>query len=484
MKKHFFNYYRHSDQEISQLWRDGIFILDTNVLMKFYCYTEAARIDFLKALKDKAEHLWVPNQVAFEYQKNRLIKIDEQMSAYDNIKNLIDDCIQLDKLPNSLENYKYHPYINKDEILTKISKIGDEIESIKKDLDKTKEMHPNLMRDDKIRAEITDLFDGRVGEPCNKAKLEEIYKLGESRYENNMPPGYKDNAKKDNTMIIGKEEEERLIIDKYGDLIIWFEIIEKAKKDQKPVIFVTDDSKEDWWWEFKGQKFGPRPELVYEFKSKTGMLYHMYSADRFLDYLKTNIGLDIKQETIDEVRNVTNFDERTLLDIKNLAAHLHAQFPNRIHADSRYIHALIHELIEGNYYSIDDLQKFLTLYPPSQYISMLEEESSEKLSDVGVIRSLLVAKKIDEINEIINGWGPLPAEPKILVDEIPFIGAEEGLPSYLKKSGDHIKINAANVGELDISFSELGNRIGTGMPYLRRLMSRLSPFHDLLFKTL
>ena len=149
-----------------------------------------------------------------------------------------------------------------------------------------------------------------MGEPYNKAKLEEIYKYGQkSRYKNNTPPGYKDNAKEDSTIIIGKDEE-RLIIDKYGDLIIWFEIIEKAKRAPKAVIFVTDDSKEDWWWEFKGQKFGPRPELVHEFKSKTGMLYHMYSADRFLDYLRTNIGLRYKQETIDEVRNVTNFDER------------------------------------------------------------------------------------------------------------------------------------------------------------------------------
>ena len=97
MKIHFSNYYMPSDEEINQLWRDGIFILDTNVLLKLYCYTEAARIDFLKALKDNAEHLWLPNQVAFEYQKNRLIKIDEQMSAYDDIKDLIDKHLQFDK---------------------------------------------------------------------------------------------------------------------------------------------------------------------------------------------------------------------------------------------------------------------------------------------------------------------------------------------------------------------------------------------------
>ena len=106
------------------------------------------------------------------------------------------------------------------------------------------------------------------------------------------------------------------------------------------------------------------------------------------------------------------------------------------------------------------------------------------MADVGVIRSLLVAKKIDEINEVIQGWSPLPAEPKILKDEIPFIGAKIGISSYLMKSGNSLKIYATNVGELEISFSELGNRIGTGLPYLRRLMSRLDPFHEyLLSKT-
>ena len=236
MKKHFFNYYRLTGDEIKQLWDDGLFILDTNVLMKFYCYTDAARTDFLNALKLKAEQLWVPNQVAFEYQKNRLDKIDEQMRAYDTIKKLLDQHLQFEKLSAPLENYKYHPYIDKDAILAQISRTKNEIESIKTNLDETKKKHPNLIKDDAIRSEIKDLFDGRVGEPCNKTELETIYKKGESRYKDNIPPGYKDSGKKDVSI-----EGDSLIKNKYGDLIIWLQIIEKAKIEKKPVIFVTDE---------------------------------------------------------------------------------------------------------------------------------------------------------------------------------------------------------------------------------------------------
>jgi len=34
---------------------------------------------------------------------------------------------------------------------------------------------------------------------------------------------------------------------KFGDLIIWKEMIEKAKAEKRPIIFVTDDGKSDWW---------------------------------------------------------------------------------------------------------------------------------------------------------------------------------------------------------------------------------------------
>ena len=57
----------------------------------------------------------------------------------------------------------------------------------------------------------------------------------------------------------------------YGDLILWFQIIDYAKEKKCPIIFVTNDVKEDWWQQEKDDKTKdtPRHELLYEFKDKT-----------------------------------------------------------------------------------------------------------------------------------------------------------------------------------------------------------------------
>jgi len=103
----------------------------------------------------------------------------------------------------------------------------------------------------------------------------------------------------------------------------------------------------------------------------------------------------------------------------------------------------------------------------------LDAEIGVKSTDVGVIRSLLLARKIDEIKSVIESWGPLPAEPRDLMDQEPFVDIGCGVASYLMRSGDNIKIHTTNVYDLEITFEELGNRIGTGLPYLKRLMERL-----------
>ncbi len=90
-------------------------------------------------------------------------------------------------------------------------------------------------------------FDGKVGEGFYNEDIDKIKKEGESRYKTKTPPGYCDgNQKQDN---------------EYGDLFIWKEIIRYAKENDKDVIFVTQDVKEDWWFKEKGKTIGPRYEL-------------------------------------------------------------------------------------------------------------------------------------------------------------------------------------------------------------------------------
>jgi hypothetical protein len=117
---------------------------------------------------------------------------------------------------------------------------------------------------------LTDLFRGRVGARLKPELMSAIKKEGEDRYARKVPPGYKD-AKKD----AGE-------FDKYGDLIIWKDLIAKSKTDNRPIIFISDDAKEDWWWIHRGRKLGARPELLEEFHAAAAQDFHIYEFMQFL----------------------------------------------------------------------------------------------------------------------------------------------------------------------------------------------------------
>ena len=139
---------------------------------------------------------------------------------------------------------------------------------------------------------LTDLFDSRVGTGFSTDELSDIYAEGAERYEKSIPPGFKDKA---------KPEPER-----YGDLVLWREVLAKGRTLKLPVIFVTDDSKDDWWQNFKGRTMGPRVELIEEFYEATDQRIHFYTPERFLQYAKDRGGSpEIRAESIGEVQQVS-----------------------------------------------------------------------------------------------------------------------------------------------------------------------------------
>jgi hypothetical protein len=69
LKKAFAGYYRPSDAEFRQLWEQCIFVLDANVLLNLYRYSDETRSKFLEILEVLSKRLWVPHQAALEYPK-------------------------------------------------------------------------------------------------------------------------------------------------------------------------------------------------------------------------------------------------------------------------------------------------------------------------------------------------------------------------------------------------------------------------------
>ena len=292
MRKTFPGYYHPDDDDFSNLWKNCIFVFDASVLLNIYRYTPATRDGFIDILGKISHRLWIPHQAALEYQQNRLNEINRQLLAYDDVQKSLES--NKNNILTHLKSFSRHPYIIVGNFIDKIDSTFNEINE---ELNIQKGEHPNLLDKDNLRETITYLLEGKVGTAFSHDELKKIYKEGKERYEQNIPPGYKDQKKEG--------------MKKFGDLILWCQIIDFAKSKQKPVILIIDDKKDDWWLKFNGKIISPHPELINEMFSKASVKFYMYQSSQFMEHAKVYLKSHISKDSIDEVRDIEIFDEKS-----------------------------------------------------------------------------------------------------------------------------------------------------------------------------
>lgn len=322
MRNLFSGYYQPTEQEFITLWEECIFSFDANVLLHIYRYTPKTRDRFFDILYKLKERIWIPHQVAFEYQKERFSVISHQLRAYDEIQKTLDKSLQ--NLKGGLGVYKRHSLIDTNQIIEIFERA---IKKVKRNLSKAKQEHPDFITSDELQDKITEILDGKVGEPYSKDRLKAIYKEVEQRFKESIPPGYKDNKKPEP--------------DKYGDVVLWFQLIEYAKSEKKPLIFITDDMKEDWWLEHEGKIISPRPELIQEMSFEAGVQFYMYSTDRFMEYAESFLKLPEQEEAIEEAREIRLLDAANYVlnkQLRNFSSDLLAAMKHSMVAKARSIH--------------------------------------------------------------------------------------------------------------------------------------------------
>lgn len=289
MKSVLRGYYQPADNTLKEIWDKGLFVFDANVLLNLYRYSAATSQEFIRILGALEDCLWLPYQAAYEFLENRHGVIEKQRSAYDaKIREIEVFC---DNLKKSLNEHREHPFIaESDDLILKFEEAAD---SITQALKQSKDDLPNF-KVDKIFDEITELFAGKVGFPYSRDTFLAACKEAEQRYQENIPPGFSDNKKPGN--------------DKYGDYIMWKQIIEHSKQTKANIIFITDDRKKDWWFERSGQKIGPRPELVQEIFNLAGVSFIMYRPERFMEWAMKYLKVGVSEKVIDEIKSHSKID--------------------------------------------------------------------------------------------------------------------------------------------------------------------------------
>ena len=302
MKDLFSGHFKESERSLRAVWNTSLFVFDANILLNLYRYSDATRNEFLRILDKIKNRVWLPHRAAEEYLNNRLLVIDQQERSYeDTVKAIV-------LLKQDLNNARQHPFVSK-KTMRKVDSIFTELCN---ELQSNKSVHTTRISNDEIKESIAEIFENSVGIPYEKTRLEELVAEGEERYIQKIPPGFKDASKASDSEIFTDK------CRKFGDLIVWTQVIDKATELKKGVVLVTDDKKEDWWEKFKGKTVGPRPELVKEFKDRTGQTFHMYQADRFLELARENLGEPVSEEIVEEIREVRRLDKLAYRRTKEL----------------------------------------------------------------------------------------------------------------------------------------------------------------------
>lgn len=291
-------------EEEEKIFKKSILIFDTSALLDLYFFNKTIAIQILeKTTRLFKERVFITEQILFEYLKNREKIVKKPLVIYDElmkkksdsgyIAKIINEIIgsedetkeKIKKIDGIVKTFKEnctkkdkHPFLSQ-KIINKIStfakkysenliEIEKEIKEIKssvfEEIEGRKKEIEKVIDNDEIKKIINENF--KKGKSYTFSELMDIMKEGEFRYSNSIPPGYEDKEKKG--------------IQKYGDLIIWKQIIEICKKENKDCIFISNDKKEDW--DDKELLGTPRLELIKEFNEITTKMFFKYNLQDFI----------------------------------------------------------------------------------------------------------------------------------------------------------------------------------------------------------
>lgn len=277
-----------SDAETVNAWNEGLFCLDSNVLLDVYRYSDESREDFMNILRSIGPRMVVPARVAEEFARNRPSVITSRFKPHRYVRQ------KLKELGDYLEKeHKDHAEFRS--ITDFVGRIKD---SENADFRDAEARQTALLDNDPILEELLAIVDNSVIEPV---PVSELTKDFEHRKKELTPPFCKSDNKKD--------------VNPEGDVAVWLELVQHCKISTNPLIFVTHDGKENWWLR-TGERDVPQPLLVREFFDKTGQLILFYTRARFLDMAAKKLELKpspllskeakhlaIQEENEDRLRN-------------------------------------------------------------------------------------------------------------------------------------------------------------------------------------
>lgn len=288
MERMFPGSYGVSAQERDDALSRGLVSFDANALLSLYRLSPPAREALLETMKLLGERnrLWFTYQALLEFHRHRgeVIRYQDERAL-----RLVNHFRQLSKaLKTELNRDPDHPFLE-------LAALGQAAEkaraSVEKTWQKAQRDRPEAGSDPVLTA-LTAI----VGERCGREPSPEVRGQWEreaaDRIARKVPPGFSDAEKIDGG---------------HGDYLIWRELLDIAGREQRPIVFITDDTKEDWWELRRAddgsiKPIGPRAELVTEMHNFSGVTYVQLNRTGFQVYGRDALGVPTTDAVLEEIQ--------------------------------------------------------------------------------------------------------------------------------------------------------------------------------------
>ena len=242
---------------------NNLIVVDTNFLLQILELPIDIATKYVDSLKSIKRNLYIPYLVALEFHFNKSNKkktkkrnADSYFKQVESALNQLKSSVQnTDLIKMDIENGKLKHLIGNlelftDDFLTKVNSfVRDEITD----------------KEDEVYKELLNIISDSIGDVYEQEWIDEIEKEGEKRFAEAIPPGFDDKNKDGTRKYNGISYHQ-----KYGDLIIWKDILKKATEQPRgdKVIFITNDGesnkKSDLIYKTSNMKVGPSIFLMNE----------------------------------------------------------------------------------------------------------------------------------------------------------------------------------------------------------------------------
>lgn len=266
--------------------KNTVVVFDANAWLNLYNIPMIALQEIICGINQHLEKFWIPNQVFIEYKRNQRTKKDAVVGLFRNAQSdsYREINISKDRVLQKIDTLKKQNHIwendLKDDIIEKYDELINLVKEGYQDLESKYGDDIKSIKDRDIVDELVEVLFSKTERDFSIIEKMNICEEGEIRYKYRIAPGYTD---------AGKKEEGNDFTRKYGDLLIWKEMLRKVKGTATNMIFVQEERKKDWLAEKSGCTLAK--VLIEEYSSASKGKIEVCNFEGFLANYAYDLGI-------------------------------------------------------------------------------------------------------------------------------------------------------------------------------------------------